>query len=263
VQERIVREREPESDTEQTRKLKSRRWKRLAILAVSAILLASPMGWLAYYRQAESPLDALEKQGNSIRTEAIGPAWFRRYAEKWNLPVPKRIVQFDSSTANNKDLAIVAEERSLRVLFLIGSPVTDAGLAHLREHPNVWQVFIKDMRITDAGVQHLGQVPKLRALWLRGTEVTDAGLVHLKGLKNLSNLGLADTGITDDGLAILSSFGSLRHIELDRTQVTDEGLKHLYKMKQLIGVSLKGTRVTPEGIARLKAAIPGVKVSTD
>ena len=197
-----MREREPESDTEQTGKLKSRRRKRLAILAVSAILLAPPMGWLAYYSQAESPLDAMEKQGSSIRTEAMGPAWFRGYAEKWKLPVPKRIVQFDSSTATNEDLEILAKESSLRVLFLKGSPVTDAGLAHLREHPNIWQVFIKDMRITDTGVQHLGQVPKLRALWLRGTEVTDAGLIYLKGLKNLSNLGLADTGITDNGLVV-------------------------------------------------------------
>jgi hypothetical protein len=119
LQEHIVREREPESDIEQTEKLKSRRRKRLAIFAVSAFLLAAPVGWFAYYRQVESPLDALEKQGNSILREAIGPAWFRKYAEKWKLPVPKQIVQFDSSTATNEDLAIVAKERSLRVLFLV------------------------------------------------------------------------------------------------------------------------------------------------
>ena len=56
-----MREREPESGTEQKVKLKSRRRKRLAILAVSAILLAAPVDWLAYFRHAESPLDALEK----------------------------------------------------------------------------------------------------------------------------------------------------------------------------------------------------------
>jgi hypothetical protein len=263
VQESIVRETEQQSDTEQTGKLKSRRQKWLAILAVSAILLTLPVAWLAYYRQAESPLNALEKQGSSIQREVMGPIWFCRFAEKWKLPVPKQIVQFDSSTATNEDLAIVAKESSLRVLFLMGSHVTDAGLAHLREHPNIWQVFLKDVRITDAGVRHLGQVPNLRALWLRGTEVTDAGLVHLKGLKNLSSLGLADTCITDDGLAILPGFGCLTNIELDRAYVTDEGLKHLYEMKQLIRVSLNGTRVTSEGIASLKAAIPGMTVRAD
>lgn len=242
------------------RKPRKQNW--LTGLIILLILSAMYTAWLSYYRHIESQVNVLKKQGNTFRKETMGPAWFRRFADKLNLPVPKRIVQFDSTTATDDDLAILANEHSLRVLFLKGTPVTDAGLAHIKKLPNLWQVFITDMQITDAGVQHLGQLPQLRALWLRGTKVTDAGLVHLKGLKNLSNLGLADTCITDDGLATLSSFGRLTHLELDRTQVTDEGLKHLYKMKQLIGVYLRGTRVTPEGVARLKAAIPGLIVTT-
>jgi len=260
-------ESEPESETSaetlETDRPKPRRRSWITGLVILTVLSAAPVTWLVYCRHTESQLDVLKKQGNTFRKETMGPVWFRRFADKWRLPVPKRIVQFSSRTATDEDLAIVARERSLRVLFLIGSPVTDAGLMHIKVLPNVWQVFLRDVQITDAGVQHLGQMPKLRALWLRGTDVTDTGLVHLKDLRNLSNLGLADTGITDDGLAILSGFGSLTHLELDRTQVTDEGLEHLGKMKQLTRVYLRGTRVTPKGVDRLKAAIPGVDVRTD
>lgn len=261
-----MNEREPESETsaetQETDRPNPRRRTWITGLVMLTVLLAAPVTWLVYCRYTESQLDVLKKQGNTFRKETMGPVWFRRFADKWKLPVPKRIVQFDSRSATDEDLAIVAKERSLRVLFL-GGYVTDAGLAHIKDLPNVWQVYLQDVQITDAGVRHVGQLSKLRALWLRGTEVTDAGLVHLKGLKNLSNLGLADTGVTDDGLAILSGFGSLTHLELDRTQVTDEGLEHLSEMKQLIRVYLRGTRVTPEGVGRLKAAIPGVDVRTD
>lgn len=272
-------------DSLQRQEPRKRMW--IAGLVLLALLLVASVIWLAYCRRAESPLNALKTAGHSFREETAGPVWFRKFADKFNLPVPKRIVQFESRTATDEDLAIVAKERSIRTVFLHGAPVTDVGLAHIKGLPAIQVVYLGDMQITDAGLQHLGQLPELGVLglsgtkvtdaglrhlgrlpelWslgLSGTEVTDAGLGHLRGLKRLQNLGLSDTAVTDQGLARLSGLASLTFLRLDRTQVTDEGLEHLSKMKQLTRVYLQGTRVTPEGVDRLRAAIPGLDVRTD
>jgi internalin A len=62
-----------------------------------------------------------------------------------------------------------ASSQICKDLYLYGTPVTDAGLAHLRELTN------------------------LQTLGLNGTQVTDAGLANLRGLTNLSELSLNGT----------------------------------------------------------------------
>jgi hypothetical protein len=239
----------------------NRTW--IAGLILFSVLLAAYATWLAHYRFTESRLDVLSKEGNSFREEAMGPVWFRRFADKWNLPVPKRIIQFDSKTATDEDLANVAKIHSIRGIFLFGTYVTDAGLSHLERLSNLQFVFLQGMQISDDGLRHLGKLTELRSLWLEGIAISDAGLHHLHGLKSIETLSLVRTGITNNGLARLSRFANLTYLNLERTQVTDKGLAHLKKLKQLKRLDLQGTLVTPSGVARLKAAIPGLIVKTD
>ncbi len=132
-----MREKEPEpgkgTETGEAQRPKPPRRKWIEGLLLLAVLLAASVTWLTYYRPAESQFDALKKAGHLVSEETVGPVWFRKFAGKLNLPVPKRIIQFQSRTATDEDLAIVAKGRSLRYLFLEGSSVTDAGLAHLKE----------------------------------------------------------------------------------------------------------------------------------
>ena len=53
--------------------------------------------------------------------------------------------------------------------------------------------------VTDAGLEHLKGLTQLQALGLWCTQVSDAGLEHLKGLTQLQSLGLAETRVTDAG----------------------------------------------------------------
>jgi len=53
----------------------------------------------------------------------------------------------------------------LRGLVLIGTPVTDAGLAHIREMPILGYVDLRQTKVTPAGVTDLKKAkPELRVI---------------------------------------------------------------------------------------------------
>jgi hypothetical protein len=153
----------------------------------------------------------------------------------------------------------------------------------LKEHPGIqWETFgpvwfrrftdkrnlpvpkraisFRGPHSTDEDIALVARVRSLHTLLLDHSPVTDAGLVHLPKLRNLEVLSLFHTQVTDEGLASLSGLVKLRHLNLTDTQVTDKGLQHLESLKQLNTLFLSDTRVTPEGVARLKLAIPDVKI---
>jgi hypothetical protein len=90
--------------------------------------------------------------------------------------------------------------------------------------------------VNDATLTRVAKRESLKRLYLDGTKITDAGLRKLAGLKELRELSLAHTSITDNGLKELESVSSLREL------------------------NVKDTQVSGEEIARLKTAIPELKV---
>ena len=54
--------------------------------------------------------------------------------------------------------------------------------------------------LTDAGLEHIRRLTELQELTLDYTRVTDAGLKHLKGLRQLRSLDIVHAPITDSGL---------------------------------------------------------------
>jgi hypothetical protein len=63
------------------------------------------------------------------------------------------------------------------------TPVTNAGLEHLKGLTKLQKLDLDRAQITDAGLKHLKGLTKLQELHLNNTQVTDAGLVHLKAVK--------------------------------------------------------------------------------
>jgi hypothetical protein len=96
--------------------------------------------------------------------------------------------------------------------------------------------FSYNSLVDDATLARVATHVSLKRLYLDGTKITDAGLRHLIGLKELHTLSLAHTAISDMGLKELEGLSALRTL------------------------NLLDTHVTAEGVARLKAAIPAVKV---
>jgi hypothetical protein len=85
-------------------------------------------------------------------------------------------------------MASLAKVTSLRIANIGHSKVTDAGVAHLANHPNLEEFSISPQarkdRITDKSLVVLATLPKLKRLGIHETFVTyDGGLIHLKPLK--------------------------------------------------------------------------------
>ena len=81
----------------------------------------------------------------------------------------------------------------LEELTLPGTPVTDAGLVHLKGLINLSVLDLGGTYLTDAGMVHLKGLTDLSKLDLALTDVTDAGLVHLRGLKKNSRHSISIT----------------------------------------------------------------------
>ncbi len=117
--------------------------------------------------------------------------------------------------------------------------------------------------LTDTGVAKLRDLPALYYLNLDSTKVTDAGLPALKQLPELKILILANTKVTDDGLAALKVLPKLEAVVLDHTAITDEGLLQLRAAPSLTLVKVPGAKVTEAGVKKLAAALPKCKIEYD
>lgn len=96
----------------------------------------------------------------------------------------------------------------------VGKPVTKIDLASCKElkdddlkalqaFPQLEWLSLNDTPITDAGLAHVRGLNKLKTLGLAGTRITDKGLGCLKGLTNLDGLNLNGTKVTKAGVAKL------------------------------------------------------------
>jgi hypothetical protein len=151
----------------------------------------------------------------------------------------------------------------LALLQLHGTGVTDDGLAHLAGLTALEDLGLGDTVITDAGLKHLAGMSNLHTLGVDGTRITDNGLKHLSECSTLTRLWLFNTAVTDAGLEHLRKFPRLTFLYLDKPGVTDAGLKHLIVIRSLQELSLTDTAVTPDGLRRLKASLPGCKITPE
>ena len=82
---------------------------------------------------------------------------------------------------------LFGEDLSLDVtgVYLGGTQVNDAGLAHLQGMTQLGVLHLDDTQVSDAGLADLGGLTELRVLSLCNTQITDAGIAELqKALPN-------------------------------------------------------------------------------
>ncbi|MEX2264322.1 MAG: hypothetical protein WD696_20375 [Bryobacteraceae bacterium] len=142
--------------------------------------------------------------------------------------------------------------RALKVLLLDETALTDRGLEHLPSFPALEKLDLAHTRITDAGLKSLKCLPMLRELSLYGTGIGDRGLASLRRLRSLRNLNLGLTGITGHGLRYLKSLRLLEVLHLGGTKVDDDGLAHLEGLHYLRDLVLWETKVSDEGLRLLE-----------
>ncbi len=178
----------------------------------------------------------VKKLGGSIRRDLASPS--RGVLE----------INLLNSTVKDEDLRMLANQKSLQVVILGNTQITNSGLAHLRDLLNLERLDLGNSAITDAGLIHLKKMEKLKRLELFRTKVGDDGLSHLAGLQEMSVLGLEGTQVSSRGLVHLKDLTMLSALNLSNTKVSDEGLQHLTRLRNLKQFLTEGTQVT--GTAR-------------
>ena len=267
----------------------------LRSLLVVVTLLAMGLAWFVYWREGKrreaAAGDWVLNHGGSIAEfhsrEAANPPWWVRYLAE---AMPERCLrtvtfvdflkdptdadlavlrdlpnlkQFNLNHAANikpARLSPLAALTRLEVLYLMNTPVGDAGLAHLRNLHGLREIWVENTGITDASVPWIASNPELTHLGVAGTTISDTSAPLLARLENLEVLALRDTQITSRGLADIAKLPRLKHLYLLRTAVDDEGLQHLVKIESLNTLDVQLTRVTAAGVERFRRARPECRV---
>jgi hypothetical protein len=114
----------------------------------------------------------------------------------------------ENQKVTDRDLPRFKNCQGLWMLALVGTHITDAGLAHIKEYvqaQGLSELYLGDTSITDTGLAHLADCTGVRQLWLFNTGVTDAGLIHLKQMKQMVHLALQQTKVTEAGVQDLAA----------------------------------------------------------
>jgi internalin A len=165
-------------------------------------------------------------------------------------------VDVDGSPVGDAGLAHLRNQKGLRVLDINGTRVTDAGLVIAEGLPHLVFLSIEQIGITDVGVAHLENLTELEILWVgNGPRITDAGLAHLQKLTNLCRISLWHAPLKGAGLKYLKGLKRLDVLFLGDTDVGDDGLAHLRSLTQLRALALQNTRLTNAGLSHLRALV--------
>ena len=128
---------------------------------------------------------------DSTKVTEKGFGLFDDFPHLWNL-------RLGTNAATDKTLAILAECKELRLLYVTGGRITDAGLASLKKLTRLEALELSGNKaITDAGMTHIKALERLEILYLGETQITDKGLFELASLEGLRTLGVAKTKVTD------------------------------------------------------------------
>lgn len=180
-----------------------------------------------------------------------------------SLPKLQRLSLFHTNISD-AGMVHVGRLSRLKELILSGTKITDKGLAEIAGLYDLTLLGLSDTKISDDGLKHIAGRSYF-ALELARTDIGDKGLENLKDLRGILRLQLDGTKITDAGLAHLPQMMSgkvIHDLYLAGTNISDDGLVHLLKMKDLTHLHVEKTKITEAGVAKLKAALPKLKVVT-
>lgn len=156
-------------------------------------------------------------------------------------------------------LAHVAELKSLKEIFVFGTPTTDKGLAFIKDLPQLDSIDVSETKVTAASIQTLKNFPEMRILGLKGVAGAKTLIPKMTTSKRLEILNLADTGLDDSDMNQLSKINNLHFLTVDSNpKISNEGIK---PFKNLIVLNVAATGITPAAKETLKA-MPNLRVLT-
>ena len=224
----------------------------------------------------------------------LGPEYFRRVV---GVSIVSRAAPEDSvlaalqdlpdlellalGTVKDRQLKHVGRLRGLRILRLVYSGNTNAGIAELAPLVELRELelsrtgvtgdalkYISDLKhlesldlsgaccIDDQSLEPLKDLPKLRELVLFDTPVRGVGL---KSFKRLESLDLHWTNADDAGAQVIAGLSGLRRLALGHTKVGNRGAAALRSLERLESLDLSDTHVDNRAVESLS----GIRSLTD
>jgi hypothetical protein len=204
----------------------------------------------------------------------------------------RALVLYNRCSLTDETLALLSPLEALEELQVDGAKITDDGMKAMASLKSLrkctfFHVLMKE-KFTGAGVAHLAELPKLEMFGCGGSSFNDEGMAACAKLPHLRELRIWHTQATDAGVAKLSMMTSLKVIHLGpqfTPKITDAAVASLASIQSLETVSVMETRlswekslgrlkelpslkllelhfdeISGEDLARVKSAMPGVKV---
>jgi len=159
-------------------------------------------------------------------------------------------ISLDRCTLSEATLQSIAASKSIKRIRLLGSNVSNAGLAYLKDMVQLELLDLNECeQISDVGVKHLQGLTRLRNLSLWGPQITDKGLAYLSKFTDLSALTIRKCDVTDRGFEVLSRMRKLKELDLAFTDAGDGALDSMASVNVISKLKLRASGVTPNGIA--------------
>lgn len=140
------------------------------------------------------------------------------------------------------------------------SPITDAGLVHLRKLDELRNLTLSGLPITDLGLRSIEDLPNLGGLYLSRTKVKGSALGQLKSLPKLAVLYLDHSELTDGAMSQLRWASNLQVLSLNRVVLTGDGLKPLKTLPRLRHLEVTGCGLLDEEVEDLQVSMPQLKI---
>lgn len=200
---------------------------RAVLIAVSTLCVALAFFYNRLHRQARA-VRTIEATGGVVAFDyqfdgkrdvpSYGPAWLRPLVgdECFRMPLH---VELRGEKVTDETLAeVLPGMRSINVLRISSSKVTDRGLVPLAGLSQVTSLTLDCPQLTDAGLEHVAAITQLGFLQLQTPEITDAGLAKLAPLKNLKGLTLQRGRLSPEALSQFAALPQLTAV----TSLTQE-----------------------------------------
>jgi hypothetical protein len=157
----------------------------------------------------------------SAKYESAGDAVFANLKKSPAAGAIGALDIFDAIRCTEKGFAALKDLPNLRKLTLGKSEMTPARVNAIGQCKELRVLYLAGCGLTDAGLAGLKKLTLLESLDISDNpQVTDRGMATVKTLERLQVLYLAKTGITDKGLAELKVLDGLRTLNVGGTKVT-------------------------------------------
>ncbi len=189
----------------------------------------------------------------------VGPAvdeariddWVRSHGGTLSRNPAGEIVAIDlnRSWVNDIDLERIRGLRSLEVLGLAQTHITDSALAIVESLPSLRELDLFFCEhVTDAGASQLRAAPGLEKLNVRGTKISGSGVKFLTELATLRSLDIGITEIDDPSIELMEALPRLESLAIGGNRISEAGISSLRGLRQLRHLDLSGAQVTDSGI---------------